>query len=251
MPLEDFVPSNWQLERVRVTTFHGGSAPVLDPVGVWDQAVGMPPESTDARPREGLTRHVAALHGAQLVSLVRPDRVDWALQPLPPSPSVKPPVLPTITPASDALAALGRVVESWLGSGPPVVRMAFAPTLIGPVADLQTGVSELAERIPIPLRYTPDSTDFLYQVNRRRSSQFSPAVSINRLAKWSVMEASLLMLDLGSKTPVPRDASLAFARRLELDINTIPTAAALEGSGSIFGELVSLALEIANEGDVE
>lgn len=251
MPLEDFVPSGWQLERVRATTFHGGDAPVSDPAAVWDQAVGMPPESTDARPRESLTRHVAALHGAQLVSVVRPDRVDWALQPLPPAPSVKPPVLPTIAQATDALAAFGRIVESWLRSGPPVVRMAFAPVLIGPVADLQTGVSELSEQIPIPLRYTPDSTDFLYQVNRRRLSQCGPAVSINRLAKWSVMEVGLLMVDLGSKTPVPSNPSSAFARRLELDVNTVPAAATLEDSVSIFGELVSLALEIANEGDME
>jgi hypothetical protein len=101
---------------------------------------------------------------------------------------------------------------------------------------------------------TENSSDFHYQINRRRSSKKIPGLSLNRLSKWAVNIAKFSQLALG---PIVQEFvisanDLIFAHA-ELDINTVPDnqqPISPEQLPIIFSELIELASEIADQGDV-
>ena len=95
-----------------------------------------------------------------------------------------------------------------------------------------------------------DSSDFLYQINRRRPSRVVDGITLNRLSKWSVQKAQGVTV-LGDGT-VERQP-IEFSCRTELDINSAPEhtdelpKACLQ---DLFIECVELADELAVRGDV-
>jgi hypothetical protein len=136
----------------------------------------------------------------------------------------------------------------------PMIRLAFGAVLLQPVDGLAEGYRLLSSYVQ--LQIDPENTsDLLYQINRRRvSSSGITGLTINRLAKWSVLrlQRNLFMLSPGS--PVQSHTqSEAFACRLELDINTAPE---FEGElpqaelPSLIQELVEMGREIAEQGDI-
>lgn len=95
--------------------------------------------------------------------------------------------------------------------------------------------------------------DFGYQINRRRPTKTGiPGLDINRLSKWSVVQAQPRWFNLQ-----PGEGSIEVpeydACRLELDMNT---AAELKGDltreqlTALFQELAELGKEIVEKGDV-
>jgi hypothetical protein len=104
----------------------------------------------------------------------------------------------------------------------------------------------------------PETSDFLFQLNRPRKSTTLSGLKINRLAKWSVAKIQGVHLQMQGASAESGNlitgvkTSELFACRLELDINTdagwkdtLPA----ESATSILGELVGLAIEIASKGD--
>ena len=98
------------------------------------------------------------------------------------------------------------------------------------------------------------SSDFLYQINRRRISASDPEILVNRLSKWSVMHGGAVALAvIGDTGPHLSRSPDYFACRLELDINSAgPLSSSMLESGvaQLFEEFVSLGKEIAEKGDI-
>ncbi len=122
------------------------------------------------------------------------------------------------------------------------------------VPDRPTGYRLLAQYLN-NVKIDPDnSSDFHYQINRRRVSKNIAGLLINRLSKWSVTITKFSQFALG---PVIQEFVISnhdhISANLELDINTVPEHQTLifrEQMPTIFMELIELASEIAEQGDV-
>jgi len=244
----------WEAERLRATAFILPGADVSGMPSWWAKAVGEEPDEVLTRPRAGQMQQVGAFEGKRLALVAQPGRVDWNLLATMGTPDESVAGLLTLGPFSATLGPFLNVVRRWLGVCPPVRRLAFGSVLVRPVADLQTGYTELSQFLPKFVLDQTDSSDFLYQINRPRMSTSGIELKLNRLTKWSVMQAGFIEVAVGGAVGASlASGPLQFACRLELDIST-----AAESTGeipkdkirSVFEELVGLGCEIAVQGDI-
>lgn len=232
-------PNPWQTQLLRLTLFLSPAAQVVEPTW-WRDLVGESPETTISRPREGIRREEGLWGDTKLVLLLQPTRIDWLLT----ARDEDAGSLDVIGGEfSEKLDAFRKLVSRWFefSTCPAAQRLAFGAILLRAVESQQDGLRQLSNLLPVEL--DPDgSTDFSYQINRPRPSNSKiPALSINRLSKWAVRQASA------------SDVGDLVACRLELDINTAPDFQdeLLRGSfAQLFGELTELGQEIAEKGDI-
>jgi hypothetical protein len=245
--------STWQASMLRLTAFPVvGSR--ISPEVYWSEMVGVPPDDVTSRPKSGQHQQTGIFEGRRLVLNIQPDRLDWVVTPAM-EPSEEPESMPTAGSFAEAYASFERLSLSWLGIAPPITRLAFGAVLIQPVHDRRTGYMEIAKYLPSVKLDPEGSSDFLYQINRPRNA-LTPfrGLRINRLTKWSVAFFGRFNVDLG-KTEITSKGYLfqECACRLELDINTVPEFTeelSKDHVGALFHELVALAKEIADKGDV-
>jgi hypothetical protein len=154
------------------------------------------------------------------------------------------------------LQTFQELIGRWLAleTSPAMTRLAFGAVLLQPVASVQDAYQRLGHYLPAVTLDPVGSSDFFYQINRRRDSTTGiTGLKINRLSKWSA--ASLMaMMFTGSPERMlyHPDMSMFFAQ-LELDINTTPDFQGELEKGqlqSVFSELVQLGCEIAEQGDI-
>ncbi len=242
----------WQTMSVRVTGFPAD--PITREVSWWADLVGYPPEAAASRPKVGQYGTEGEFEGRQLSLQVQPDRFDWSLAPVIKLSEEEPSTLPLAGPFSEVLGSLMKIVERWLPVAPTITRLAFGAALAQPCEDRRSGYIQIAKYLP-NVALDPDSSDFLYQINRPRASKAGiENLRINRLMKWSVMQFhrfSMAFEKLGIRTVglAPGDS----ACRLELDINTVPDFKGNllpEKLPAVLRELVDLAFEIAAKGDI-
>jgi hypothetical protein len=244
----------WEAELMRLTAF-SVAQPVEVPSKWWSELTGAKPESETTRPRDGTYRAEGPFEAGTLTLLTTPGRVDWLYTKRTDEPEDK---FTTLGSYWEHQGAYRKLMTEWLGRCPAIMRLAFGTVLLLPVNDRKEGYSTLSSLLPAVGVDAEHSSDFMYQINRSRSSNvMSNDFELNRLSKWSVVRRSLMRLEMhaqpSSMHPMPVPESDASACRLELDINTSPgqidelPAAKLR---DLFGELVELANEIASRGDV-
>jgi hypothetical protein len=183
-----------------------------------------------------------------------PTRIDWLYTPIVDEKQQSEGFL-TIGPLHDAISLFAPLMNRWfeLDTCPTVQRLAFGTVMLQPVQDHQTGYRQLRQYLSSVQLDIDNSSDFLYQINRKRDSRVIPGLGINRLSKWSVAAWQTVSMQMG---PAPMRGALGsrhYACRLELDINTVPEFPGEFERGqlsSIFQELLGLAVEIANQGDI-
>ena len=244
----------WQVEILRATTFHVRGSYTLESTNWWEAVIEDKPEQVVTRPREGIVQQSGAFEGRQLVFIGRPDRIDWNLLGVVGLPGEPMQGFPTLGPLSDALGSFRKVAEKWLIVSPELTRLAFGAVLSRRVADLASAYQELSRLLPKVELDSTDSPDFLYQINRPRTSKSPIGIRINRLSKWSVIQGGTISIGIGPGVgPMLASGSPHLACRLELDINTaadsfnpIPRNA----RQVLFMELVELGSEIADQGDI-
>jgi hypothetical protein len=245
-------PADWRAETLRLTTFH---APALleKTSGWWARVTGVDPETVVNKPKGGERAEVGVYEEWPLALQVqqRPEaRVDWIASgfPLGDGDLDSPPLMPR-------LVSFTEVVKRWLGSTcPEIKRMAFGAALNLPVADRVEGYRALSNYLNFDLD-PESSSDFLYQINRRRNSGVVAGVAVNRLMKWSVGVRHLktLTIPLDGQLPQEETPRSAHHCRLELDINTTPEVTAplpQERAAALVDEMVEWSLEIIRQGDV-
>ena len=245
----------WETQTLRLTAFPSPSAQIIRPTW-WRELMGDEPESSISQPRKGGLQEEGVYENGKLVLVFEPTRIHWLYTPMDDEKQQAKDFL-TIGPLRDALSTFIPLMNRWfeLETCPSVQRLALGAIVLQPVQDLQTGYQQLMQYLNSVQFDVDNSSDFLYQINRRRDSTVVPGLRINRLSKWSVaaMQRQMISMQIASVPTRHEVSPLYFACRLELDINTVPEFQHEFDRGMlspILQELADLGLEIVNQGDI-
>ncbi len=243
----------WHVERLRATTFHPIGTNTQRGSEWWEQVIGDNPDQVLARPKEKHSQLTGILDDNQVTLVVRPERVDWVIQADLGGSNESAQEVETLGPLTHALGTYRKVFEDWLRICPSTVRLAFGAVLMRQVSDYSSAIQFLSRLLPNVELDDAGSEDFLYQINRPRSSQTKSDLRINRLTKWSVVQIGTITLGVetsgGSLTIGPQQ----LACQLELDINTPASLSEpfnQDEPQSLFSELLELGIELAHKGDL-
>ncbi len=245
----------WLSEVFRLTSFFRNSDR-LDTSKWWETVVGELPDNRNAQPKIGVFQDQGPYESGQLIMSAQPGRVDWLFIPSFDK-QIGMPNLLELPPYHSKKELFLQIVDRWFEICPPTIRVAYGLVLNKPVSDKKSGYRELSKYLSTIQMDPENSSDFLYQINRRRLSKNIPGLQLNRLSKWTVASAEITQIPIGAVIIPTADSNqqtnIRFAR-LELDINTaqeftktIPN----ENISSIFIELAELADEIAELGDIK
>ena len=144
--------------------------------------------------------------------------------------------------------------NDWLSSLKfPVVRVAFAATLLSPQEDRATAYASLMSQLK-SVRVDLDRVrDLTFRVNWRADSTIMNSLILNRLTTWSVVQISVKMLAGMGDTVVMEETPTSQFARLEIDNNTdVEHKSPFDQSliNPIYEELYELALDNAANGEV-
>ena len=240
---------DWQAETLRLSLFLSPTADTSLDLS-WEKLTGELPESVESNPRLGTRQESGGFSSGVLALVVRPQRIDCVLGPRE-TDDISDVSFLSIAPFALALEQFRPPASRIIHFFPKVSRIALGVVLTHPVDQKIQGYKQLAEFLP-SVKLDPDGmSDFLYRINRPRPSQIIDGLQLNRLCTWSAAARLNAHLPIIPVAP-PTISQEVFARRVEMDINTAQDwkgdlpAAHLE---SIFGELVTLSIEIAERGD--
>ena len=238
----------WRVEMMRLTAFPV-SGPPIDAAFVrdwWPKLFSTPPEKVTQDLKIGVTQLQGRVNDAFMVAVQNP--VSFELRRLADDPEQSPPEQDDISPYAAAVPAFQDLALRWIGleNCPPLRRMAFGAILLQPVDSYENGCAILNEHLS-NVKVHPDSLDFLYQINRRRASSAIDGLLLNRLSQWTIQHLQQIAI---SPDGTPANKSEAFACRMELDMNSVPSNELLpkDRLPNLFKELVDMAGEIANKG---
>lgn len=249
--LDNDVHEPWRAESLRLTCFPAPSAEI-NGADWWRDLVGEEPENRLVRHKEGFRQDTGNIGKAQLVLGIQPTRIDWLLSPVGEDQEDR-----SLGSFQDSLTLFSNLMIRWLASAPTTNRLALGSILAIPVNDRVQGYEQIAQFLP-NIKIDPvGSSDFLYQINRPRTSQTGiKNLIINRLSKWSVGRSGVLQV-LISLNRQQQDKFIStpesFGCRLELDINTYQDFGhqlPYEQLETIFKELITLSQEISTKGDI-
>jgi hypothetical protein len=234
----------WQIGDLRLTAFLSpGPSPAGPAKGKqWEELVGERPENRVSRNFDTEAEENGPFGPGGYLSYVRSPRgIQWMLGRQ--SNHEKP---GTSFLGAQVLTPFEELMCRWLLDCPALQRLAFGAALYLPVKDRREGYRELENRLKLGIKYAENEGDFLYQYNRRRTSVTVPELQVNRLSKWTWVGE--VHIKDGKLVEPPESACL-----LEVDVNTVP-----EFQGTLphdrrvplFAEMVEMAVEIAQRGDV-
>jgi hypothetical protein len=218
---------------------------------LWEELFGQPPENRTSQPRTGVQQEDGSFEGGRLSVIVQPARVDWILT-VDDNQATNSPI-PSIGQFVYLLNVFTDKMTHWLEMSPPLQRLAFGSILLLPMDEESSARQQLFAYLPFDPQKFEDAQEFLYQINRPRSSTLGISnLQINRLSKWSVIKWRTLNF---SPTNISSysESSSSLTCCIELDINTSPEYQEdlpKEKLPQIFRELVELGKEIVQEGDV-
>ena len=247
MPSSD--PLEWATEAVRLSAFPLNEDAALGTLH-WELGVGSPPEAMNRQPQLPRVIEEGPWENGLLQVDSQRGQIHWRAF----SRAANPDGPLNIGPFPRVTMSFRALMSQWLEMHcPSTNRIAFGVILMLPTASLQETAARLDGLLPA-VSVTPDGgRDFVYRVNRRRSSQCSDGLEINRLATWSAVEGMGLEVVIVAGVPSVRPATTMSFCRLELDVNTVPIPdqeIPRKALPAVFGELVDAATEIAGEGDV-
>ena len=239
----------WETENLRVSLFPPSPTELWEDsgllTGLWEGVTDAKPDSVDSRPKGRITKVGGNTAEGSLLLVGQRNKIDWLVVGEPTS------VFPELRDVNGVLDLLRKATERSLGKFAQVQRLAMGAVLMAPVRDPTQGLKQLSQFLPRLELDSMEGVDFIYRVNRRRRSTVVPHVRINRLAKWSIVQAGNLQITLDTE-PALNTSTVRFARRLELDINNDPRAGVMGRAKipELLDEFVSLASELSLKGDI-
>lgn len=247
--------SNWEVENLRVTGFTLPSV-VPEPINqLWAALVLVPPDQINERPKEATVTAEGSLEGHRLILSQGPGRTDWLwvadldLTKL----SAGFPSIGKFQTAPDIFVKLAR---TWLERRPPLTRLAWGGVIKFVVPNKEDGYRKLAEFLHSVKIDPVGSSEFIYQINRPRTSRVIDGMLVNRLSTWSVALLQPISIAVGFQpgqaVGLPTTPPIS-ACRLVFDINSDATRTEPfepRQLAPLLDELVELAAEIAVKGDI-
>lgn len=233
---------------MRLTAFPAPGPRTAKAEAWWLALFGAPHEKSNRNLKTGVAQLLGKVGDNHMLAIENP--ISFELRQLASDPEQPPldpdalPFCPTVLPAFQDLALRWFALDD----SPPLRRLAFGVTLLRPVESIQKGYEALDGFLP-DVKVSPDSSDFVYQINRRRPSKVIGGLPLNRISKWTVQETQDLVFSADGHM-LRRPGK--FACRVELDMNCVPSKQPLpkDRVADLFVELVTLATEVASAGDV-
>jgi hypothetical protein len=246
--------STWRVESLRVTVF---PSPTTRPDSTdwWPTLFGQPAEARVSRPRLLGYQETGSFERGRVILAVAPTRIDWNYVPGELAPDADGPDLLELGSLSEAIRPFFEVMSRWLPLAPDLQRLAFGAVVLSPAADTADAYRRLQHFIPA-VRLDERSTDFLYQINRPRSSRLGiGGLQINRVTKWSVglLQSVVVTITPTGVQHIAQESQNTSVIRLEIDTNTAPSFTGnipRDRLLEIFDELAELAVEVAIRGDI-
>lgn len=238
----------WLSEIFRLTVFFQ-AVEETEFTNWWKHIAGDDPENRNSQPKIKTLQDEGPYEGGQLVVSVQVNRADLLFLPSFDK-NINMPNPEKLLPFDAGRNIFENLVKRWLEVSPELSRIAFGTILDIPVPNKIAGYNELAKYLTTINIDSDESSDFLYQINRPRKSNVVPNLKINRLSKWAVAIAELNVIKNLSFAATSQETLLT---RLEMDINTFPgnkENLPRDKYYEIFSELLSLAVELSQKGDV-
>jgi len=247
--------SQWQVEVLRLTAFPIAAAKLDEPKW-WSELTGKQPEVRNVRPAKGELMEQGPFDQGSLSLQLQPLRIDWYFSQTI-GEKLDDILIPTVGSFTDLADKFVKLMLTWLSPSivPPLRRLAFGAILLQPVEDHAKGYELLANYLPA-VNLSSDSSDFMYQINRPRSSQLKLLTDrkLNRLSKWSCSAFQHGRLQISPEGSASVFGEKQFACRLELDISTsadFKDELPHQILADLFRELFELGKEIAIKGDIQ
>lgn len=247
--------NQWEVENLRLTVFPTPNQQFTNSANWWEGVAGSDPETISQQPKNALTQYSGPFgDNAKLTLTIRPDRIDWLLTVN--DTQLETEFFPIIATIEKVLPPILSALENWLvHECPPCLRIGWGAVLLLPVRDKVEGYNRIGEYLPEVKLDAENSTDFTYSINRPRKSKLVNDVTINRLSRWSVINIKRFQLPglVNNQFPAPI-LEERHACRLEMDVNSSQECQkqfSKEEILNITNELVSLADEIAKNGDIK
>ena len=243
----------WETENLRLTAFVRGQDDMRGRVS-WAKFMGSEPEISQSRPHQGTLLEAGPYSDGWLTLEVTLDRVHWQFA-VRRDETVPFAGLPILGPFDQTRTSFQTLMCRWLKTCPRLDRLAFGAILLSPVDTRVKGYRRLSKFLP-GIKIDPKhSTDFSYQINRRRTSKSGmEGLEINRLTRWSVASTSTVLLEMSPQSSKAyENGKTAYACRLALDINTDQEfRSGLHKTKllNLFRELVEIGTEISTKGDI-
>jgi hypothetical protein len=238
--------SAWQLEFARLIAFPAEPALFMDQHW-WEELSPAQPEDFVSTRTKNSHEERGSFQGVALSLTTDIRRVEWLVQPLAEIDELSG-TLPTLGPFREKIGWFVDLMSAWLAkSCPPLVRLAFAGKLLQAAATQQEAYRLLATHLPA-VQLEPNPNDFLFHVNRRRSSNVLPGLPLNRMSTWSKLNVTI-----AAPPGVPLNWPDRCYSAVQLDMNTAPERTEIlprESLTQLFRELASLGVEIAERGDI-
>ena len=235
---------NWITQNLRLTAFHVSESDI-EPVQKWEETVGELPENSISQPRAGILEESGQFGSGVLSLRMIPGRIDWNYLSAFPTETIPESFL-NVGIFTDAIETFQTKMLTWLDSCPNIKRLAFGANLVLP-SESHNDAYNLLNGYLHAVEVDSESSDFTYSVNRRRSSEIQiPNLKVNRLSKWRAIKMMYKADGL--------DEDSIFGVSLELDINTVPSddlKITKEYFPSLFSELIRMAIEIVEKGDIK
>ena len=239
---------SWCTESLRLTVFPtpGDRSSIQD---WWQELLDEPPEKLVSTPKTGETQLQGTFNGQLLLLSAHAMRIDLRHSTKPTSAPTQ--EFSTLGPYEGARQVFCDLVLRGLSleTFPRIQRLAFGAILTKPVESLKSGYEALRVYLPA-VEISTNSSDLLYQINRRRPSGVIDSLALNRLSKWSVQTVQGVLMRGDGKVV---QTTTEYSCRTELDVNSVPEQTdelPRDVLRALFGECVGLADELATKGDV-
>ena len=175
-------PDVWQAQSLRLISFPVEPQHTV-PQNWWHDLAGVDRERRVEKKLE--VQEQGVFEGLSLSLSIDLLRLQWIVAPSLSADNF-PEGLPILGPFLQWKDWLRIHMHRWLAMSPPIKRLAFAGVLMQPTESREAGYAML-DRYLGSVDIDPQSTDFLYRINRRVPSRTDvPELHVNRLTTWSV-----------------------------------------------------------------
>jgi hypothetical protein len=241
----------WTAETLRLSLFFSDTMKTT--AADWTKVTGQDEPQTvqNVASRRSM---IGPFQGGVLHITASGPRIDCILLPKSPTETVEEGYVPTIGTWPAVCTDFQKATSDWVaGFEQPIIRMAFAGTILAKCESLKDAYTQLLGLLK-SVRGDPDKMkEVSFRINWPVNSRAANGLTLNRITSWAVLQIQLqLMIQTGTKTVV-NETPATYVVRMEFDHNTdADRNLAFDRSMlvPIYDELVALALENAEKGEV-
>lgn len=243
----------WTATEFRLTVFLTSALDLSGAVS-WRDLTGELPDARQVEPKLGISEESGIFEDGSLILRAMPGRIDLTHNAIIKSPFIF--SIPTLGAFAGSVARFREIAASCLDKLSAIEGVVFERLAFGVGLDMEASGHEEAYNILNQLlhdvKVNPKSTDFFYSINRIRKSTVVQDVDINRLSKWAARVLRISMMPEIPQELQPNSSGI-YSCHIELDINTVQRndfTLQKDKINDVFAELIAMASEIAEYGDI-